>query len=331
HRPRRAGRGARPRGARAGAHAAHAAHRHQQSQPAHLRDASRRHAGARARRVPRPGGGDRERHWQPRRCRTDAPARCQLFPGGRNPHAGAGPRRAAARAVRAGRLGATRFHTFFMKSDREPTMMYALRCMVTSSLLVAWGAAAAAGLGLEWELEGLRMPESVIYDGSAKVLYVTSMDGSATEKDGNGYISKVGTDGTMQVEKWATGLHAPKGMAIHGGRLYVADVDAIAEIDIASGKVLNRYEDASAKFMNDVAAGPDGTIYASDTAANRIYRLRDGKLEVWLEDSALKSPNGLFVDGSRLLVGAMGGFGDDAPLGDFLAVSLEDKSITTLS
>jgi len=203
--------------------------------------------------------------------------------------------------------------------------------MVTSSLLVAWGAAAAAGLGLEWELEGLRMPESVIYDGSAKVLYVTSMDGSATEKDGNGYISKVGTDGTMQVEKWATGLHAPKGMAIHGGRLYVADVDAIAEIDIASGKVLNRYEDASAKFMNDVAAGPDGTIYASDTAANRIYRLRDGKLEVWLEDSALKSPNGLFVDGSRLLVGAMGGFGDDAPLGDFLAVSLEDKSITTLS
>jgi sugar lactone lactonase YvrE len=180
-------------------------------------------------------------------------------------------------------------------------------------------------------VEGLKEPESVLYDESADVLYVTSMDGEGDKKDGNGYISKIGTDGKVQEAQWVTGLNAPKGLAMHGNRLYVADVDAIVEIDIASGKVLNRFEDPSAKFMNDVAAAPDGTIYASDTMTDRIYRLRDGELEVWLEHVALNSPNGLHVENGRLVVGSMGGFGPDALPGDLLAVSLRDKSITSLA
>lgn len=191
--------------------------------------------------------------------------------------------------------------------------------------------AANAGLELLWELDGLKEPESVVLDPANDVLYVSVMEGAPDQKDGKGYIAKVGTDGKMQQQDWVTGLNAPKGMAIHNNRLYVSDIDALVEIDIASGKVLNRFEDSAAKFMNDVAAGADGSIYVSDMMTNRIYRLRGGSFEVWLENPTLLSPNGLHVEDKRLVVGSMGTFGEKPVPGDLLAVSLTDKSVSILS
>ena len=69
-----------------------------------------------------------------------------------------------------------------------------------------------------WELTGLKAPESALPDPSGEVLYVSNIDGSPVEKDGNGSISKVSPDGKMMEPSWATGLDAPKGMAISGGR-----------------------------------------------------------------------------------------------------------------
>ena len=191
--------------------------------------------------------------------------------------------------------------------------------------------APAAEPELLWELDGLKDPESVILDPGNNVLYVSVMEGAPDQKDGKGHIYKVGIDGKLQQKDWVTGLNAPKGMAIHNKRLYVSDIDALVEIDIASGKVLNRFADSAAKFMNDVAAGADGSIYVSDMATNRIYRLRDGSFEVWLENPALHSPNGLHAEEDRLVVGSMGTFGEKPVFGGLLAVSLTDKSITSLS
>jgi sugar lactone lactonase YvrE len=82
--------------------------------------------------------------------------------------------------------------------------------------------------------------------------------------------------------------------------------------------------------MNDVAAGPDGAIWVSDSFTNRLYRFAGGKLEVWLENPALDSPNGLYVEADRIIVGSLGVFGEQGRPGRLLSVSTQDKSVTML-
>ena len=105
---------------------------------------------------------------------------------------------------------------------------------------------------------------------------------------------------------WFTGLNAPKGLRSFGGMLWVADLDEVIGIDIASAKENARIKVDGAKFLNDVAVGPDGTIYVSDMMASKIYAIKDGKASVFAEGEQLEYPNGLFVDGERLIVGGWG-------------------------
>jgi sugar lactone lactonase YvrE len=66
---------------------------------------------------------------------------------------------------------------------------------------------------------------------------------------------------------------------------------------------------ADAGFLNDVARGPDGALYVTDTGRNRIYRIAGGILSVAIVDSALASPNGITWDGrsAHLVVVPYGG------------------------
>jgi hypothetical protein len=121
-----------------------------------------------------------------------------------------------------------------------------------------------------------------------------------------GYVSKVGLDGEVLQEKFAEGLKVPKGTAIADGRLYVAGVEELVEIELASGEIVNRYSAPGATFLNDVAVAGDGTIYVTETFQSAIYALIDGKLTQWLADPALAGANGILVDNGMLLVATMG-------------------------
>ena len=89
-------------------------------------------------------------------------------------------------------------------------------------------------------------------------------------------------------------------MALRDRTLYVADVDELIEINVASGEIINRHEAKGAIFLNDVAVGDDGTVYASDTPMNTIWRLKDGTFEPWLADDDLNGPNGLWCRATSL-------------------------------
>ncbi len=184
-----------------------------------------------------------------------------------------------------------------------------------------------------WETEGFLNPESVVYDRQSGALYVSNVNGQATEKDGNGYISKVSLDGVILEKEWVSGLDAPKGLAIHGNKLYTADIDTLVEIDIPSATVTNRYQVADAKFLNDVAAGSNGEIFVSDMMMDRIHALKDGIFSIWLETPNLLSPNGLHVEEGSLVVGAWGviteGFSTETP-GHLLRIIFKDKSISSI-
>lgn len=151
--------------------------------------------------------------------------------------------------------------------------------------------------------DGLKTPESVLYDAASNSIYVSNIDGDASVKDGNGFISILNADGKIKNLHWISGLNAPKGQAIHNGKLYVADIDELVEISIKESKIIRRFKVENAKFLNDVTASEDGIIFVSDMKDNKIYALTDGKLTLWLDDKVLENTNGLWAENGQLYIG----------------------------
>jgi len=95
---------------------------------------------------------------------------------------------------------------------------------------------------LIWETEGFDSPESVVLDKGAGVLYLSNVNGAPTEANGKGYVSKLSRDGQVLEKEWVRGLNGPKGLGVHDGKLYAADINQVAEIDIKTGKILKIHE-----------------------------------------------------------------------------------------
>lgn len=179
-----------------------------------------------------------------------------------------------------------------------------------------------------WETSHVfQIPESVLYDPATGFIYVSNINGNPGAKDRNGFISKLSAEGKIISLKWATGLNAPKGMAIYGKKLYVSDVDNVACIDLFSGKILRKIPVPGAVFLNDVAADEAGNIYVSDSSGKNsvVYRVKNGKAEVWLKGGKIKSPNGLFYRDGILYIGTFSGGGR------ILAVDVKTKKIKVVA
>lgn len=159
-----------------------------------------------------------------------------------------------------------------------------------------------------WETDSLlKVPESVLYDAENKVLYVTNIDGTDPwADDGKGSVGKVGLDGKIIAVEWVTGFSAPKGMGLHNGKLYVADLNTIKVIDVRSGIVEKIITLAEAGGLNDISVGADGVIWVSDSKSKRIYRVENGTASLYLDN--LKGPNGVLMRGTELYIVDAGGF-----------------------
>lgn len=159
---------------------------------------------------------------------------------------------------------------------------------------------------LVWETDTLlNVPESVLFADT--VLYVSNVNGSPTEKNGKGFISKVSLKGEILHKEWATGLNAPKGMGAYGGYIFVSDIDKVAVIDISTGKLVNTYEFKEAEFLNDVTVDSKGKVYISDMNANAIYVIQEDFSKILIQDNRLDHVNGLYWDNGLLLAGTNDG------------------------
>lgn len=192
-----------------------------------------------------------------------------------------------------------------MPTIRHPTNF----CL--AAMMVALLAACATPRIEPWSVsEGLNAPESAYYDSGSGLLFVSQVGlrpgGSPADKDSNGVISKLTLDGKVLDANWVTGLNSPKGLRSFGGTLWVSDVDEVIAIDIAGGAIKSRTSIAGAKFLNDVATGPDGSVYVSDMATSKIHRIKDGQVSTFAEGDRLEHPNGLLVEGDSLVVAAWG-------------------------
>ncbi|WGQ08223.1 ATP-binding protein [Pedobacter gandavensis] len=143
-----------------------------------------------------------------------------------------------------------------------------------------------------WETDSVvNMPESVLHDPKAKLLYVSIMGNSPDDKDGIGGIGKLGLDGKVINLEWITGLNSPKGLAKFGNLLYAADLTEVVVMDIAKGKVIRKIPIENTKFLNDVTVDDKGVVYVSDSRTKEIFKIENNVPSLYL--SNLSGVNGL--------------------------------------
>jgi hypothetical protein len=183
-------------------------------------------------------------------------------------------------------------------------------------------AASAPAASGPTRVEGFQAPESAKYDADLDVWYVSNINGSPLAKDGNGYISRLKGDGTVDSLKFIVGgvngvrLDGPKGMALQGDTLWVADITNVRAFNRRTGAPIVSLALKGAKFLNDITVGEDG-VYVTDTGLeanasgmghpgpDRIYRIgAKHAVTIAIQSDSLAGPNGITWDaaGHRFIV-----------------------------
>lgn len=166
------------------------------------------------------------------------------------------------------------------------------------------------------EIEDLHAPESVKYDSLQDIFFVSNMQGLGSNKDNHGFILRVSAADYRQMSIFAQSgqsgvqLNAPKGMAIQGDTLWVADIDVLRGFNRLTGAPVATVDLAPshAVLLNDVAVGPDGAIYITDTGilmsekgvlhpgGDKIFRVQGRSVEVLSLAPPITWPNGITWD-----------------------------------
>ncbi len=158
-------------------------------------------------------------------------------------------------------------------------------------------------------LAGLQSPESVLIGPDGRV-YVSEI--GEFGRDGDGRIRVLSADGQWKV--FAEGLDDPKGLAVFGNNLYVADKTRVLRIGMDGRWTV--FAAATAfptppQFLNDLEADAQGNLYVSDSGdlnghGGAIYRIaksgRVAQIVSGAADARCLAPNGLLMAGTSHLL-----------------------------
>jgi sugar lactone lactonase YvrE len=169
---------------------------------------------------------------------------------------------------------------------------------------------------------GMSLPESVLWDEQADVYLVSNINGEPFAADDDGFIARVSPDGE-KVDRLIDGadpavtLHSPRGLAVSGDRLFVADLTAVRVFDRTTGKPLGVIEVPGAVMLNDLAVRGD-RVLASDSglpaakqppsASHGVYEIdpASGTVTPLAVAPDLGRPNGLAVIDGQIWVATYG-------------------------
>lgn len=160
---------------------------------------------------------------------------------------------------------------------------------------------------LPTKITGLKTPESVVQDRDGNI-YITEI--GEFGKDGDGQITKIDKKGNITV--FAKGMDDPKGIALVGKTLYVADNTRVLEVNPdGSWQVYAAKADFPnlPVFLNDVEADKLGNLYVSDSGTlkdgGQIFKIAKGGVVTVIADSKspeILAPNGLLFEGRNQLL-----------------------------
>ncbi len=157
------------------------------------------------------------------------------------------------------------------------------------------------------KVTGLKMPESVLQvkDGT---IYVSEINEFG--KDGDGQISKIDAKGNLTV--FATGMDDPKGLAMIGDKLYVADKTRVLEVNKDGTWQVYGAQMAfpsTPVFLNDLVADHAGNLYVSDSgnmkSGGQIFKIaKNGSVSIVVDgkNTDILAPNGLLVESKNQLL-----------------------------
>ena len=157
------------------------------------------------------------------------------------------------------------------------------------------------------KITGLKMPESVVQakDGN---IYISEINEFG--KDGDGQISKVDKKGNVTV--FAKGMDDPKGLAMIGEKLYVADKNRVLEVSKDGTWQVYGAQMAfpgTPVFLNDLVADKLGNLYVSDSgdlkSGGQIYKItKNGTVTIVVDSKNpdILAPNGLLAEGRNQLL-----------------------------
>jgi sugar lactone lactonase YvrE len=185
--------------------------------------------------------------------------------------------------------------------------------VVLGTTLFGFGAGALLGASAPTEItiqDEKPFPESVtstsdgtlIIGGLNKGVVYRAARGAATAElwikpDTNGLQRVLGVLADQKSDTlWVCSSKRPQGTAPTAVKTFV----------LKTGAPKGSYDfPGDTGLCNDIAIGPDGAAYLSDTTANRILRLKKDRtaLEVWIKDDRLAGADGLaFGDNATLYV-----------------------------
>lgn len=178
------------------------------------------------------------------------------------------------------------------------------------------------------EFDGFASPESIY--GNKHGIFVSNVGKELLplEKDNDGFISKLDSNGNVIEKKFISNLNAPKGMNSIDNILYVADIDTIKGFDLNNKKEVFNLPIKNAVFLNAIEILDNNTLLVSDTGTGIIHviDINNNKYDTFVKlDSKFGGPNGLLLDknNNRLIVVGYDPAGKSK--GSVVAIDLNNK------
>ena len=140
---------------------------------------------------------------------------------------------------------------------------------------------------LLWDRDNIAYnPESIVYDKVRDCCYVSNfgVNPSNSMNYNQDYVTKFNLKGEVLEKKLVPNLTAPTGLCIHNDNLYIVERFGIVKFDLAKNEEITRYRITGPGFLNDVAIDSDQNIYVTVSDTDIVYRIKDGKVEKWIED-----------------------------------------------
>ena len=155
---------------------------------------------------------------------------------------------------------------------------------------------------------GFETPASVLHDEAIDIYLVSNVNGGLLERDGNGFISRMNPAGHLIGLRWIEGgkdgveLNAPKGMAILGDTLFVADIDCVRLFNRRSGDPMGSVCPEGAVNLHDLVVKRRGPLYVTDRSGVLFAIEGDGSYSEVLRGDDLGEPTGIATSARGVFV-----------------------------